>query len=111
MRGLVLILSLLFLLPACAASPQPGEYMRTTSADDRWSVGVEHPVFATPAAGTAACEEDPSVETAVQSADMPSSHIGFRLIAGASEEDALRVAGCLEDSLSSGTISISSPKP
>jgi hypothetical protein len=110
MRGLVLILSLLFLLPACAASPQPNEYMRTISADDRWSVGVEHPVFATSAAGTA-CEDDLSVETAVQSADMPSSHVGFRLIAGASEADALRVAACLEESLSSGTISISSPKP
>ena len=110
MRGVVLILSLLFLLSACAASPQPGEYTRTISADDRWSVGVEHPVFVTSAVGTA-CEDDSSVETAVQSADMPSSHIGYRLIGGASESDALRIAACLEESLSSGTISISSPKP
>lgn len=109
MRHLVLISSLLLLLSACAA-PQPSEYVRTISAGDRWGVGAEYPVFATTAAGIP-CEDDPSVEIAVESADLPTSHLGFRLIAGASEADALRVAACLEEALSSGKISISSPGP
>ena len=91
------------LLAACASGP--ADYSRTTSTDDRWSVGVSYPVYSS----LDKCEDDPSVEIAVQSADMPTSRLGFRLQSGASEADALRVADCVAMFLSSGELTIMSP--
>lgn len=105
MRDLISIASLPLLLSACAA-PQPSEYERTLSADDRWGVGAKYPVYA-----EMPCKGDSSVEIAVQSADLPSSHLGFRLTSDATEENAIRVAACLEEHLDSGKVSISSPGP
>lgn len=93
------------LLAACAAPSGPADYPRTASTDDRWSVGVSYPVFSS----LDKCEDDPSVEIAVQSADMPTSRLGFRLKSGASEADALRVADCVAAFLSSGELTIMSP--
>jgi hypothetical protein len=96
---------LVMLLAACAAPSGPTDYARTASTDDRWGVGVSYPVYSS----LAECEDDPSVELAVRSADMPSSRLGFRLKAGASEADALRVADCVAPLLSSGQLTIMSP--
>jgi len=93
------------LLAACAAPFGPTEYPRIASADDRWGVAVTYPVFSS----LAECEDDPSVESAVQSADMPSSRLGIRLKAGASETDAIRIADCVAPLLSSGELTIVSP--
>lgn len=92
-------------LAACAAPSDSANYARTASADDRWGVGVSFPVYSS----LAACDDDLSVESAVQSADMPSSRLGFRLTAEASEADALRVADCVATALNSGEITIMYP--
>lgn len=105
MRKLALAPVLVMLLAACAASSSPTDYPRTAFADDRWGVGVSFPVYSS----LGGCEDDPSVESAVQSADMPSSRLGFRLKAGASEADAVRVADCVVPLLSSGELTIVSP--
>jgi|SRR6478752_1719465 len=104
MRKRALIPLLVVLLAACAP-PAPGDYPRTASADDRWSVGVSFPVYES----LAACEADASVETAVISADMPASRLGIRPRAGASEADALRVADCVREAISSGELTIYVP--
>lgn len=87
------------------SSSSSGIYDRVSGEDDRWGVGVLHPRFE----GSSTCHEDPSVDLAVQSADMPSSRLGMRLLAGSTEADAFRIAECLASELSSGEISISSP--
>ncbi|MGY4543632.1 hypothetical protein ACVWY0_003572 [Arthrobacter sp. UYNi723] len=105
MRKRALAPVLVMLLAACVAPSDPTDYPRTASADDRWGVGVSYPVYSS----LAGCEDEPSVELAVQSADMPSSKLGFRLKAGASEADALRVADCVAALLSRGELTIVSP--
>lgn len=127
MRLVVLLMLLLAagLLVGCygssPASPSPSSFSSSSSAstststsriydrisgeDDRWGVGVLHPRFE----GSNTCHEDPSVDLAVQSADMPSSRLGIRLSDGSTEADALRIAECLARELSSGEISITSP--
>ena len=105
MRKMLLMPALVLLLASCAAPSDPRDYPRIASADDRWGVGVTDTIFAS----LAECEDDPSVESAVQSADMPSSRLGFRLKAGASEADAVRIADCVAPLLSSGELAIVSP--
>ncbi|MCQ6270832.1 hypothetical protein M8J71_10100 [Pseudarthrobacter sp. R1] len=95
---------LVVLLAACVPA-SPADYPRAASADDRWSIGVSFPVFES----MDSCEDDPSVESAVMSADMPASRLGIRLDAGSSEIDALRVAECVDQALTSGEITIFSP--
>lgn len=106
MRRLALVSVLVIVLGACASPGQPSKYERSISEDTRWGVGAYHPVYTS----LEACETDPSVETAVLSADAPPSRLGLRLVQDASEADALRVAECLEAALSAGDIWISSPK-
>lgn len=70
-----------------------------------WSVGVSDPRFA----GDERCDGDPSVDIAVMTADLPTSGYGITLFADATEDDAQRIAGCLRDALTSGTITITRP--
>ncbi|CAM3151285.1 hypothetical protein PSET11_00220 [Arthrobacter ulcerisalmonis] len=105
MRKKFLTPILVLLLASCAAPSDSTDYPSIASADDRWGVGVTDPVFVS----LAECEDDPSVESAVQSADMPSSRLGFRLKAGASETDAVRIADCVAPLLSNGELAIVSP--
>lgn len=70
-----------------------------------WSVGVSAPRFA----GDNRCDDDPTIDTAVMTADLPVSGYGITLRADATEDDAHRIAGCLRDALSSGTITITPP--
>lgn len=105
MRKRALAPVLIVLLGTCAAPSGPTDYPRTASGDDRWGVGVSYPIYSS----LAGCEDDPSVESAVQSADMPSSRLAFRLVSGASEADAIRVADCVSPLLSSGELTIAVP--
>lgn len=98
--------ALVMLLGACSAPPDPGKYTRTASTDDRWNVAVSYPAYSS----LAGCDDDPNVESAVQSADMPSSKLGIRLKAGSSEADALRIADCVAAALSSGELTIAAPE-
>ena len=104
-RALAQIL-VVVMLAACATPSGSPDYPRTASTDDRWSVGVSYPVYSS----LDKCEDDPSVDLAVQSADMPSSRLGFRLAEGATEADALRVADCVAAFLDSGELTIMSPR-
>ncbi len=90
---------LVVLLAACAPAA-PADYPRAASADDRWGVGVSFPVYES----LDHCEDDPSVEKSVMTADMPTSRLGIRLDAGSAEVDAVRVANCVEHALSSGKV-------
>lgn len=57
----------------------------------------------------APCNGDPSVEKAIVSADLPSLHLSMRLLPDSTEEDAVRVADCLAETLTSGGIWIAAP--
>ena len=81
---------LALLLAGCAGS-QAGSFQRSISEDDSWNVGAIHPRYDS----LSPCDEDPSVERAVVSADLPASHLGIRLVPGSTEEDAVRIAECL----------------
>lgn len=95
------------LLAGCAAAASSSDsYHRTTSHGGSWNVGATHPRYHT----LAPCDGDPSVENAIVSADLPSSHLGMRLLPDSTEEDALRVADCLAETLTSGEIWIASPR-
>ena len=92
------------LLIGCAGAPA-WSYDRVTGQGDSWSVGAADPRFES----LSPCSEDPSIETSLQSADMPSSNLAMQLVSGSTEMDALRVADCLATALTSGKIWISSP--
>jgi hypothetical protein len=80
-------------------------YERQTGDDTSWGVGATDPRYES----LSQCSEDPSIETAVQSLDLPSSRLGMRLVPGSTEADALRIADCLATTLTGGQIWISAP--
>lgn len=111
-------LGLIAVLASCASStgtPEFGprqtagapstSYERETGEDTSWGVGATDPRYES----LSPCSEDPSVEMAVQSADLPSSRLGMRLVPGSTEADALRIADCLAIALRGGQIWISAP--
>ncbi len=49
------------------------------------------------------------VDTSVSTADLPPSGFGITLVPGATEGDAVQVAECLQDALTSGEITIIRP--
>lgn len=67
MRKQIITPLLVVLLAACA----PADYPRAASADGRWSFAVGFPVYES----LDTCDDDPSVESAIMSADMPTSHL------------------------------------
>lgn len=104
MRKQLFIPLLVVLLAACAPAA-PADYPRAASADGRWSVAIGFPVYES----LNTCEDDASVESAIISADMSTSHLAVRRHAGSSEADAMRVAECVDHALKSGDITIFSP--
>ncbi len=81
-----------------------GGYDRVVGRSGAWGVSVVKPRVDS----LGECQDDPSVESAVLSMDMPSSGYGLRLVPGSAETDALRVADCLADA-GAGKITINSP--
>ena len=102
-RTPLLLLPLAILLAGCAG-PSAG-YQRVNGGSDAWGVSVTDPRVNS----LGDCHEDPSVEIAALSADMPSSSYGLRLVPEATETGTLRLADCLADAGAGGRISISSP--
>ena len=96
---------LALVLAGCAGSPSDS-FRRTSSSDSSWNVGATHPRYDT----LSPCDKDSSVERAVVSNDLPASQLGIRLVPGATEKDAVRVAECLAKTLTGGEIWISSPR-
>lgn len=70
-----------------------------------WMVVVENPRFD----GVDTCGRDPAVKIGVLSADTPPSAYRIELKNGTTEDDANRIAACLEESLESGVIIVSGP--
>ncbi|MGY4544041.1 hypothetical protein ACVWY0_003984 [Arthrobacter sp. UYNi723] len=56
------------------------------------------------------CFEDPLIEQSIESADLPSTHLGIKLLETATQQDAERIADCLRPSAGSGEVSITSPR-
>ena len=79
----------------------------TPGSSDRWSISVLGP---RDGASTDDCFEDPLIEEAIQSANLPSIHLGIKLLETAAQEDAERIADCFRERLSSGEVSIQKPK-
>ncbi|SDD28987.1 hypothetical protein SAMN05216410_3122 [Sanguibacter gelidistatuariae] len=75
-------------------------------SSDTWTVAVADPRFGS----EDTCSNDPSVERAFSTADLPSSRLGISLVPGATEDDAHRVATCLQDVLDSGNVTIGRPR-
>jgi len=95
--------------PLDVPSTTPGssvtvDYLEVGSGDT-WQVAVLRPSPHPPDA----CAEDESVASSIISLDMPSSHVSYSLHPGSSEDDAKRVAACLEKGLTSGAITVTPP--
>lgn len=98
-RRWVLGISLLTLaLGSCAQIPN--DVNIATGTSDRWLVGVSGPR----SGGIDGCLEDPVIEEAIESANLPSTHLGIKLREAAKEEDAKRIADCLRRGLKSGDV-------
>jgi hypothetical protein len=89
------------------ANTAPGETEMTPGPSDRWNVSVLGPRSG---ASIEHCLEDPLIEESVQTANLPSTHLGIKLLETAAQEDAERIADCLRESLGNGEVSITSPK-
>lgn len=99
----------LCLLPLALGScgTAPGETDITPGPSDRWNVSVLGPRDGD---SIDHCLEDPLIEESIQSANLPSTHLGIKLLETATQEDAERIADCLRESLISGEVSIRSPR-
>lgn len=99
----------LFLLPLALGScgVATDRTSITPGTSDRWHVSVLGP---RDGAAIDHCFEVPLIEESIQSADLPSTHLGIRLRETATQEDAVGIADCLRESLGSGEVSITSPK-
>ena len=88
------------------ANTAPGETEITPGPSDRWNVSVLGPRDGS----IDHCLQDPLIEESVQTANLPSTHLGIKLLETAAQEDAERIADCLRESLGSGEVSITRPK-
>lgn len=105
-RAAIAVLVICGVLPvaACAGATEP---VIIDGDGASWSIGVTDPRFA----GDERCLEDTAIQNAVSTTDLPSSGLGITLTPDGTEEDALRIAECLQKALSSGEITISRPTP
>lgn len=97
--GSALVLSVV----GCGSGGAPAD--PNTPKSDRWNLGVR----GQRSGPYSQCFDDPSIEEALQSADLPSSHLGITLVGSATAEDAQRIADCLKQTLKTGEVSISGP--
>jgi hypothetical protein len=92
-------------ITGCGASLPGYGYERSVGEGEFWWVGAIDPRFTS----VDGCTNDAEVSESIQSLDMPSSRLSLRLVLGATEDDALRIADCLATELSSGKIWIQAP--
>lgn len=99
----------LFLLPLALGSCGTGSGTTgiTPGTSDRWYVSVLGP---RDGAAIDHCLEDPLIEQSVESLDLPSTHLGIKLLGAATQDDAQRIADCLKPGAGSGAVSITSPR-
>jgi hypothetical protein len=55
------------------------------------------------------CLQDDAIHEAVQSADLPASHVAATLATGSDSEDVHRILDCLVDSMTGGEITVVGP--
>lgn len=82
-----------------------GKLEYTKSPDSRWSIGVGGPR----AGNTDLCMEDPAIAESWQSASLPSTSLNMVLVPGADEEDAQRIAECLQAALPENEVTVGRP--
>lgn len=118
-KAILPLIALLALMTACGtvaapveSQPSPEPSARGATIDlldaatgDVWQVAVLRPSPIPPGA----CAEDAAVDTAVMTADLPASRVGYTLLAGSTETDAMRVAECVQQGIESGEITITPP--
>lgn len=92
-------------LGGCGAQRQQPE--PTPGSSDRWHVFVSGPRG--DESRIEPCLKDAAIDEAIQTLDLPSTHLGIKLQKSAGEEDARRIAECLTGNLESGEVSIGSP--
>jgi hypothetical protein len=92
-------------LGSCGTGTGTTEISPGTS--DRWHVSVLGP---RDGAVIDHCLEDPLIEQSVESLDLPSTHLGVKLLGTATRVDAERIANCLEPGVGSAAVSITSPR-
>ena len=99
----------IFLLPLALAScgGAADETSISPGTSDRWSVSVLGP---RDGASTDHCFEDPLIEESLQSADLPSTHLGIKLLETATQEGAERIADCLRPGVGGAEVAIRSPR-
>jgi hypothetical protein len=98
-----------FLIPlvlvGCGAAP--GATVVTPGTSDRWHVTV---LGAMDGASIGHCFEQAPIEEAIQSADLPSTHLDIKLLETATQEEAEQIADCLRPNVGKAKVSISSPQ-
>jgi hypothetical protein len=92
-------------LGSCGA--MQGEANISPGASNRWHVSV---LGSRESASIEHCLEDPLIEEAIQSADMPSTHLSIKLLETATQKEAERIADCLRPKVGSGEVTITSPR-
>ncbi|WP_454149385.1 hypothetical protein [Microbacterium lacticum] len=93
------------ILTGCATAGTTRDIPIIDGENESWSVTVSQPRFS----DDERCTDDANIENAVLSADLPSSSLGVILVPGSSEQDARRIAECLQRTLISGEVTISAP--
>ncbi|GAA3270986.1 hypothetical protein AAU01_13420 [Paenarthrobacter aurescens] len=96
----------LALLPLALVScgEVPSEETISSDPSGRWHVSVLGPRESD--ASIEHCLEDPLIDEAIQSANLPSTHLSIRLLETATQKEAERIADCLRANVGSGKVSI-----
>lgn len=98
---------MLVLTSGCSSMSPSGKYDVVDGSSDDWWIGVKYPEFGPDTTGD--CTDDDMVEGSNLSFDEPSSGSTVWLTASALENDAIRIAQCIDETLTSGEIAIYRP--
>jgi hypothetical protein len=101
-RHLMALALLPLVLVACGETPN--EATTSSAPPGRWHVSVLGPREND--ASIEHCLEDPLIEEAIQSANLPSTHLSIKLLETATQKEAERIADCLRAIAGSGEVSI-----
>lgn len=99
----------LFLMPLVlvGCGTAPGATSVTLGTSDRWHVNV---LGARDDASIEHCFKHALIEEAIQSADLPSTHLDIKLLEPATQEEAEQIADCLRQNVGNAKVSITSPQ-
>ena len=99
------VLVMPLVLVSCGTAP--GATVVTPGTSDRWHVSV---LGARDDASIEHCFEHTLIEDAIQSADLPSTHLDIKLLKTATQEEAEQIADCLRPNVGNAKVAITSPQ-